>query len=181
MSIFEEIKSLYFERINDQPGDDRTSRNVEMRAALSNAMAKYCHYRDIANLWGKDRSTVYNLVRKHDAYMMTSESYRVWYDVAKNIVEEKFDQITPKHLPSKKKRGMTPSEQIMAITGTIKILQNHLKSIEDESRQRESEALPEVRKEGLGDDDRDMGSGEVHRVLRDEQLQVPDESRGEEP
>lgn len=156
MNIFEEIKEEYIERIGEAPNDDRTAKNVEMRAALNNAMAPLCDYKDIASLWKRDRTTIYNSVRCHEAYHMTSEMYRTWYAVASSIVAEKIDRIEPKHVARKPKKKLSKNEQIKSIFNTIKILEGHLERLSD--GEVKSTSLHQVREESVGDDDRHMGS-----------------------
>lgn len=179
MNIFDEIKYLYIEAIGEVPTNSRKARMVEMRAGLSNAMAPYCHFDDIARLWKRDRTTIYNAVDKHQAYMMTSHEYQKWYATAVEIVDAKLDDMPPRKVNLEANLRQNTHEQIDAVNKTIRILQDYRARLERRIQPRKSSPLQELRERSLAHDVGYLGDKLVHRVLRDEQLQVPDESRDE--
>lgn len=175
MNIFDEIKYLYIQEIGEVPDDSRQARMVEMRSALSNAMVPYCRYDDIARLWNRDRTTIYNAISKHPAYMMTSRDYQHWYAVAVQVVDAKLNDIPPSQVNLEGNLNQRTHEQIDNVAKTIRYLQDFKARLEKRLRPNKSRTLSSLRERGLGDDAGRMGKAEVHRVLRDEQLQVPDE------
>jgi len=179
MNIFDEIKYHYIEAIGEIPDNTRTARMVEMRGALSNAMAPYCHFDDIARLWKRDRTTIYNAVDKHDAYMMTSREYQQWYAIAVEVVDSKIDDMPPRKVNLEANLRQNSHEQIDAVNKTIRILEDYRARLEKRLRPSKSNPLPEVRKGSVPYDVGRVGDQLVHKVLRDEQLQVSDESGNE--
>jgi len=179
MNIFDEIKYLYIEAIGEVPDNTRTARMVEMRGALSNAMAPYCHFDDIARLWRRDRTTIYNAVDKHEAYMMTSHEYQKWYAIAVELVDGKLDDMPPRKVNLEANLRQNSHEQIDAVNKTIRILEDYKARLEKRIRHGKSSPLPEVRKGSVRNDVGRVGDKLIHQVLRDEQLQVSDESGNE--
>lgn len=176
MNIFDEIKYLYIEAIGEVPDNSRTARMVEMRGALSNAMAPYCHFDDIARLWRRDRTTIYNAVDKHQAYMMTSREYQQWYAIAVEVVDGKLDDMPPRKVNLEANLRQNTHEQIDAVNKTIRILQDYRARLEKRLRPSKSNPLPDVPKGSVAYDVGRVGEELVHEVLRDEQLQVSDAS-----
>lgn len=179
MNIFDEIKYLYIQAIGEIPDDSRLARSVEMRNALSNAMAPFCDYRDIARLWNRDRTTIYNAVDKHQAYMMTSKEYQGWYAKAVEVVDAKLGDIPVTKVTLEGSLRQNTHEQIDAIDKAIRLLQEHKFRLERRIRPDKSGTLSDLQEGGVGDDEGHLGDRLVHHVLRDEQLQVQDASRNQ--
>ena len=129
-NIYTEIKEEYESQIGEAPEDSRKRRAVEIRAALSNAMHPVCHYNNISSLWNRDRTSIYNYVRQHETYYMSSVDYRGWYATATEIVNSKIDLIPTRRVSLLGKLEDSPHAQLETITRTISVLEEFRKRIE---------------------------------------------------
>jgi len=176
-NVFNEIKEEFLLRVGESVENrKRDHHNVELRASLTNAMIPFCHQRNLAEIWEKDRTTIYNYERNHEAYFLTSSNYRVWYATACELVAEKLGDIPPRNVNLAINTEVNTHEQIDSIKRTIEVLQGFLEKLQANLQPSKPRTLQEVREAGLGNDGRHLGDRLVHRVLRDEQLQVSDES-----
>lgn len=173
MDIFRETYRDYLETIGIEATESRTRQQVELRAAFANATSAFFHHTVCANLFKKDRTTIYHYKQNHEMYFVSSPDYRTYFETASRIVLEKLDAFEKDDLNLEAQNFLTPHEQIDTIKGIIKTLEAFKDRIQIRLRRYKPNALQEGGEAGLADDDRHLGQRLIHRVLRDERLQVP--------
>ncbi|MDG1950598.1 MAG: hypothetical protein P8J32_07340 [bacterium] len=164
-NIYEEIRKDFQIKIGRVPDDSRKRESVEMRAALSNAMHPFCHFRNISSLWGRDRTSIYHYVRNHEMYYTSSSDYRAWYSAANEVVKAKLELIPPRELTHEGKLELSPHAEIDTITNTIRVLQEFKRRIEARLRRGKPSSLQNVRTRSVANDGKNMGRRKVRRIL----------------
>lgn len=136
MTIFDEIRQEYEyvagEKINPRVKDNA---QVELRAALVNAMRPYCKDMHVAKMIEKDRSTLVHYAKQHDTYYSSSYQYRAWYIAAEAVVSKKLGEV-PREVKRPNARIIASEAELAQIERTIRLLFDVRKKIKDEIRKR---------------------------------------------
>ena len=164
--IFTSIKERYEEVIGERINPlVKTTHQVEMRAALMNAMRPFCKDQHIADMLNKDRTTMLNAVRKHDVYYGTSHLYRTWHAAAESVVQEMIQDI-PLEMKKPNKYAVPNERELEIIEKAMGILRTAKKTMTNELREnRKSQALQQPTDGSVGDDAEAVREREVPGVL----------------
>lgn len=88
-TLLQVIREEYLSEVRMNDEGNRTRPQVEMRAALSNSLSRFCSHEEIGECWGgRDRTTIIHACRMHEQYWRFSQLYRLCFDASEKIVDK---------------------------------------------------------------------------------------------